>query len=453
MVTPVNPQYKAAEIAYQLDNAEVNALVVARNLYPRVAEVRSRLPSLTTVITTAYADYLPAEPTLSVPDELRAEPDTVDAATTDLETVLTETAPIDTIEPVALWNGIGLMTFTSGTTGRPKGALLSYGSSLYKMAAFHQGNPCRKDGIALAVAPLCHIAGMNFGVYMPVYARLTTVILARFDPETVIQALEKYRCDLWYSIAPMNEAILNHPGVADRDLSALAQNPATSFGLPVTEGLAARWKALTGSQLHEAAYGLSETHTCDTFMPQERIAWGSCGVPVVDSVICILDLETGAPLGPNQSGEIVVRSPAVFKGYWKRDDATAETLRDGAVHTGDVGYLDDEGYLFFTGRIKEMIKSSGYSVFPEDVEALMLDHPAVAQSAAIGIPDNRRGESVRLFVVLKPEYQNQISEQALIGWARDHMAAYKYPREIRFIDCLPATPAGKVLRRLLKDET
>ena len=165
----------------------------------------------------------------------------------------------------------------------------------------------------------------------------------------------------------------------------------------------------------------------------------------------IVAVKPGKPCAANQSGEIVVRNPAVFKGYWKRDEATAETLRDGAVHTGDVGYFDEEGYLFFTGRIKEMIKCSGYSVFPEDVEALMLDHPAIAQSAAIGVPDDQRGETVKLFVVLKPDHQGKVTEQALIDWAKDHMAAYKYPRQIAFIDSLPATGAGKVLRRLLKD--
>lgn len=451
MVTPVNPQYKAAEVTYQLSNAEVCAMVVARELYPIVAGVRDQVLDLTTVVTTAYQDYLPEQPTLPVPKELLTDAPDPGGDTFDLSAVLADTPPLREIPEADLWNGVGLMTFTSGTTGRPKGAMLSYGSSLFKMAASYQANPSKRDGIGLAVAPLCHIAGMNFGVYMPVYARRTAVILARFDPETVIQAFEKYRCDMWYSIAPMNRAILDHPGVDQRDLSSLELNPATSFGIPVTEKLAGQWKALTGCQLHEAAYGLSETHTSDTFMPKERIKWGSCGLPVAGNDIRIVDVETGKPCGANESGEIVVRNPAVFKGYWKRDEATAETLRDGAVHTGDVGYFDEEGYLFFTGRIKEMIKCSGYSVFPEDVEALMLDHPAIAQSAAIGVPDDQRGETVKLFVVLKPGHQGKVTEQELIDWAKDHMAAYKYPRQIAFIDSLPATGAGKVLRRLLKD--
>lgn len=450
MVTPVNPQYKAAEIAYQLSNAEANAMVVARDLYPTVAEVRDRVPTLKTVISTAYGDYLPSTPTLTIPKELLGEPEQPHPDTVDLKQVLADTAPLTDFEPVDLWNGIGLMTFTSGTTGRPKGAMLSYGSSLFKMAASFQANRQETDTTSLGIAPLCHIAGMNFGVYQPVYARQKLVILARFDPETTIDAIERYRVTNWYSIAPMIRAILDQPGVEKRDLTSLTSNPATSFGIPMTEKLAAEWKALTGCQTHEAAYGLSETHTSDTFMPRDRIKWGSCGVPMAENDIRIVDIQTGEPCAPNQSGEIVVRNKAVFKGYWKRDEATAETLRDGAVHTGDVGYFDEDGYLFFTGRIKEMIKCSGYSVFPEDVEALMLDHPAIKQSAAIGVPDDKRGESVKLFVVLNPGHQS-VTAEALIEWARGHMANYKAPREIVFIDSLPATGAGKVLRRLLKD--
>ena len=452
MVTPVNPQYKAAEVAYQLSNAETKALVVARDLYPIVAEVRDQVPTLATVVTTAYGDYLPEQPALAVPKDLLGEPASCPADSDDLKVILRDTAPMQHFDPVDLWDGVGLMTFTSGTTGRPKGAMLSYGSSLFKMAVSFTANRMSEDVVSLGIAPLCHIAGMNFGVYQPVYARQTLVILARFDPATTIDAIEQYQVRNWYSIAPMLRAILDTPGVEKRDLTSLTNNPCTSFGIPLTEPLAEEWKALTGCQTHEAAYGLSETHTSDTFMPKDRIKWGSCGVPMAENEIRIVDTDTGAECAPNQSGEIVVRNKAVFKGYWKRDEATAETLRDGAVYTGDVGYLDEEGYLFFTGRIKEMIKCSGYSVFPEDVEALMLDHPAISQSAAIGIPDDQRGETVKLFVVLKPEYQGKVSESELIDWAKEHMAAYKYPRQIAFIDKLPATPAGKVLRRLLKDD-
>jgi len=451
IVTPINPQYKPAEIEYQLTAAEACAIITDRDLYRNVVAVRDNLPLLETAITTDYADFLPGQPTLPVPKELHLNTGPAEEAF-DMMAILKEAPPLEAAEPVDLWEDVGLMTFTSGTTGRPKGAMLSFGSALFKIAAACEARDVPMDGVTLATAPFCHIAGMNLGVYMSVYTRANLVILSRFDPETVIQAFEKYGCNMWYSVAPMNRALLDYPGIETRDLSSLEENPATSFGLPVTEELSDEWRKLTGCRMVEAAYGLSETHTSDTYMPKDRIRWGSCGVPIPGNDIRIVDLESGEELPAGESGEIVLRNPAVFKGYWKRPEATAETLRDGWVHTGDVGYFDPDGFLFFTGRVKEMIKCSGYSVFPEDVEVLMLDHPGIAQCAAIGVSDPKRGESVKLFAVLNPDYRDSLTEEALIDWAREHMAAYKYPREIAFISELPATGSGKVLRRLLKDD-
>lgn len=450
VITPLNPQYKSAEVEYQLDNAQAKAVICGSELYPMVGQVRDNLAKLELVVTTRYADYLPDDPVLPVPEDLTRLQDTPEGAT-DLLTAIDQSRPVDMPEPVDFENDIALMTFTSGTTGRPKGAMLPVGAATYKTAVLFQSNNLDQATTSLAIAPFCHIAGMCLGVYAGVYGRWTTVILPRFDPETTVQAIERYKVDMWYSIAPMNRAILNLPDIQSRNLRSLRFNPATSFGIPVTAGLADEWKALTGCQMHEAAYGLSETHTMDTYMPRDAIHWGSCGKPMPGNDIRIVSLESGEEVPAGEPGEIVVGNLYVFKGYWQRPDATRETLRNGWVYTGDVGYLDDDGYLFFTGRIKEMIKCSGYSVFPEDVEALMLNHPAIAQSAAIGVPDENRGESVKLFVVLKPDYRGNVSEQEVIDWAKDNMAAYKCPLSVEFRESLPATGAGKVLRRLLKD--
>lgn len=450
VITPLNPQYKAAEVEYQLDNAEARAVICGTDLYPMVEAVQGKLNKLELVVTTQYADYLPDAPTLPVPDDLTQALPTP-AGTTDLAAVIENSKPIAQPEWVDFRNDIALMTFTSGTTGRPKGAMLPVGAATFKTAGLFQSSGVEQDITALAVAPFCHIAGMCLGVYAGVYGRWSTLIMSRFDPVATAEALEKYKVEMWYSIAPMNRAILSLPDIQSRDLSSLRFNPSTSFGIPVTESLAEEWKTLTGCQMHEASYGLSETHTMDTYMPREAIKWGSCGKPVPGNDLRIVDIGTGAESAAGETGEIVVGNSYVFRGYWQRPDATKETLRNGWVYTGDVGYIDKDGYLYFTGRIKEMIKCSGYSVFPEDVEALMLNHPAVAQSAAVGVPDENRGESVKLFVVLKPDYEGRVSEQEIIDWAKENMAAYKYPRHVEFRDSLPATGAGKVLRRLLKE--
>lgn len=186
-------------------------------------------------------------------------------------------------------------------------------------------------------------------------------------------------------------------------------------------------------------------------MPRHRVRYGTFGIPTCATDIRIVDPETGEDLPPGRQGEIVIRNPGVFKGYWNKPEATAATLRDGWVYTGDIGMLDEDGYLHFLGRMKEMIKCSGFSVFPEEVEMLLLKHPAIQQVAVVGVPDAVRGESVKAFVVLKENYKGQIKPEEIIEWAKNNMAAYKYPRQVEFRDNLPATGTGKVLRRLLKE--
>jgi len=343
------------------------------------------------------------------------------------------------------------MTYTSGTTGLPKGAMLSYGNAAFKTAASADINGVDAHDVLLAAAPLYHIAGMLMGVNLPVYSGATCVLLHRFDPAGTAQALQRHRVTWWYSIAPMNVALMQLPGARDMDWSALRRNPVTSFGITFTEELAQQWRQFAPHCIsHEAAYGLSETHTADTAMPAHAIRWGTQGKPVPGNTIRIVDLRTGAPLPPGEVGEITVHGPGNFQGYWNKPEATAQTLRDGWVHTGDMGRLDEEGYLVFLGRFKEMIKVSGYSVFPEEVETLLIKHPAVAQAAVIGVPDPHKGEVVRAFIVRKPG--QPLEADALLAWCREHMAPYQVPREVRFLDALPATGAGKVLRRLLKDQ-
>jgi long-chain acyl-CoA synthetase len=292
---------------------------------------------------------------------------------------------------------------------------------------------------------------MVMGINVTVYSGATSVLLYRFDAVASAQAIGKYKITWWYSIAPMNVAVMQLPDIGNHNLSSLRMNPVTSFGITFTESLAKQWQSFaTNCTSFEAAYGLSETHTVDTYMPVSAIRWGAHGKPIPGNEIRILDPETQQPVAVGQPGEIVLRSLGVFKGYWRQPEATAKTLRNGWVHTGDIGHLDQDGYLTFTGRLKEMIKVSGYAVFPEEVETILIKHPAVAQAAVIGVPDATRGESIRAFIVCKPN--QSVAADDLIHWSRENMSSYKAPREVRFINALPATGAGKVLRRLLKDE-
>lgn len=452
IVVPLNPMYKASELNYFISEAGIKAIIAAQELYSNLESILDEATTLQFIVTTNYTDLLIEKSTIPIPDELKIEKEVI-ANTFDLIRVMNASDPLLKTEKIDIWNDVSLLVFTSGTTGRPKAAMLTYGNALFKTAATVHGYRLEQSDRTVANAPLCHIAGMVMGVNIPVYQALFCVLFTRFDPEATIQAIEDYKITKFYSIAPMNAAILNYPGIENRDLTSLKLNFATSFGMKVDEKLAEAWKKLTnGCVMLEASYGLSETHTCDTFMPMEKIKFGSCGIPTFDTEVRIIDPETGKDLPTGKHGEIVIKNPGVFKGYLNRPDATAETLRDGWVYTGDIGSIDEDGYLYFHGRIKEMIKSSGFSVFPEDVEALMSEHEAISQVACIGVPDPKRGESVQAFIVLKPSYKGKITEAEMIEWAKDKMAAYKYPRSIVFIDELPATSSGKVLRRLLKKQ-
>lgn len=454
IVVPLNPMYKEAELEYLVNEVSIKAIISGQELYERIRNVSGKIPSVEFVLTTNYADYLPNENdiTMPLPDELKLKKRNI-KNTFDFIEIIKQHNPLDETAEIDLWEDVGLMVFTSGTTGRPKAAMLTYGNALFKTATIVQTKNYNEETRTTAISPLCHIAGMLMGVNIPVYSGCQTVLFTRFDAEAAITAIEKYKINSWYTVATMNVAILNHPGVEKRDLSSLKTNFATSFGIPVNKQLADDWSKLTGGCiLCESSYGLSETHTADTFMPIDKIKFGTCGIPTYDTEIRIVDIETGEDLPPGKQGEIAVKNKGVFKGYFNRPDATLETLRDGWVFTGDIGMIDEDGYLYFNGRIKEMIKSSGYSVFPEDVEALMKEHEAILQVAAVGVPDTVRGESVKAFIVLKPEYKGKITESAIIEWAKQKMAAYKYPRKVEFRDSLPATSSGKVLRRLLKEE-
>ena len=219
-------------------------------------------------------------------------------------------------------------------------------------------------------------------------------------------------------------------------------NPVTSFGIAFTEPLAKQWQSFAKNcTSFEAAYGLSETHTCDTYTPRHAPRWGTQGVPVPGVTIRIVDPDTGQDKPAGEVGEIVLASPGTFKGYWNKPEATAATLRNGWVHTGDMGKFDADGYLTFIGRFKEMIKVSGYSVFPEEVETILIKHPAVAQAAVIGEADAEKGEVVKAFIVKKPGAE--VDAEALIAWSRENMANYKAPRLCELHRCAAGHGGGQ----------
>ena len=448
VVVPCDPMFKSWELETRLTQTGTKTIVCQDELYPGVEEANAKC-KFDRVIVTGFADFLPEDPSFPI-HETMTRPRMHVPGTLELLDILKDggqgySSPEITVDDLCL------LQFTSGSTGMPKGAMLSHGSQLYKAAAqtmFYKYDP---EDMMLTAMPIYHIAGILWGIATPLYIGCTTVIMTRFDPVAMAAAIHRVKCSKMYGTVSMNVDLLKLTNV---DLTSMRTTLATSFGIFLTEDVVREWnRATQGGMIVEAAYGLTETHAGDTFNPLDKPRIDSVGIPHAGTDLRIMDFDDShRELGPEQVGEITIKSPAVFHGYWEREDATKEALRDGRLYTGDIGKFDEDGYVYFLGRKKEMIKASGYAIAPEEVEGFMMRHPAVDQCACIPIPDTKRGESVKAFIVLNPAHAGKISAQELIEWARDKMAAYKYPRVIEFRQEIPMSATGKVLRRILREE-
>jgi acyl-CoA synthetase (AMP-forming)/AMP-acid ligase II len=441
----LNAMHKAAELTHQLGDSGARVLVTADTAYATVEPVRGRT-ALEAVVVTRYTDYLPADPTLPVPpsfrESARPAPDTESlAAILGGAPEAPAPYPARPAEPAVI-------QYTSGTTGAPKGAVLTHGNLTANCELRRCYGGFTGGDVILGVLPWFHVTGMESQLNGAVYLGDTLVALGRFDVETVLAAIERYRATVTTFITTINVAILNHPDLARFDLSSLRAT--YSGGAPVPAEIARRWEAATGCPLIEG-YGLTETTSPTHGNPRHRPKYGTIGLPLplTDAkVVSLADGVTELPVGA--SGEVVVRGPQVMQGYWGNPAATAEVLKDGWLYTGDIGHVDEEGYFVLEERKKDLIKASGYSVFPAEVEALMYRHPAVAEVGVVGAPDPYRGEDVWAFVVLRSQARGRLTEEDLVAWCRAEMAVYKAPRRVRFVDALPKTASGKILKRALR---
>jgi long-chain acyl-CoA synthetase len=451
IVVPCGPMFRAWELEEELTQTGTKIIVCQDELYLNVKEANQKC-RFRQIIVTGFKDFLPDTPAFPLHESMTA-PREHFPETLELLNILQKGDP-EYVSPDIHIDDVCLLQFTSGTTGLPKGAMLTHGNQLYKSAAQAQTYQYESDDLLLTAMPLYHIAGMLWGLTTPIYAGCTMVIISRYDPSAMAAAISTLRCTKMYGTVSMNVDMMNLPDVDSYDLTSLRINPATSFGIFLTQEVADRWREVThGGIIIEAAYGLSETHTGDTYSPLDKPRIGSVGIPHTETDIKIMDFDDPTrELAPDQVGEITVRSPAVFKGYWEREEATREVLRDGRLYTGDMGRFDDDGYVYFMGRKKEMIKASGYAIAPEEVEGFLMRHPAVGQAACIPVPDSKRGETVKAFIVLTSEFEGKINEQDIIDWAKGKMAAYKYPRFIEFRKELPKGTTGKLLRRILREQ-
>jgi long-chain acyl-CoA synthetase len=446
IAVPVNPMFKLAELEYEINDAGAETLIGMDYLYPEVEKIRNRTP-LKNVILTALKDYLPEEPVLPLPpeakEEMRLFPDTLSFVD------FLERAPERPMCNVSdLKADLALFQYTGGTTGIPKGAMISHHTLAYASIGTAYWYHHREEDVYLGITPFFHTMGQQQLMCTPLVSGGRVVILSRFIPEVVAKAVAHYRCTYWVGPTTMIIALLGLKEYDFRSFRCL-----WTGGAPISVELQKKMRELAPNAILGEGYGMSETlPQGGAITPLYRYKPGFVGVPQLND-IRIMDLETGTREMPaNQEGEITIKGPAMMQGYWNKPEETKEMLRDGWLYTGDIGLMDEEGYIKLLGRKRELIKCSGYSVFPAEVEDLLYRHPAIKEAAVIGISDPYRGETPKAFLILKPEHAGKVTEQEILDWCKENMAAYKRPRVIEFREDLPKSAAGKILRRLLAAE-
>lgn len=431
-ISPMNPSYKEREVAYQLSNSEAVGIVVQNELLPLVQAALSDAPHLKHIITAG-----PGRP--ANPGESRT-----------FAELIKNQPPTPPERPEIGWNDLLALPYSSGTTGLPKGVMLSQQNlvcNAYQMTACSRMTS--NDHLMLFL-PFYHIYGtMLMG--SSILAGSTSILMERFEPTECMRLIQQHKVTLFYAVPPVLVMLSNWPSLKDYDLSSIRH--VMCGAAPLAPEVARRFQQASGVLVLQG-YGLTEASPLTHINPvydERLIKPETVGLPVHDTEQKIVDIETGEKeLAVGEVGELIVRGPQVMQGYWKAPESNAATLRNGWLYTGDIGALDEEGYVIISDRKKEMIKYKGFGIAPAELEALLFEHPAVADAAVVPKPDEEAGEIPKAFVVLKPGNEN-VTPEELVQWANGKLAGYKNLKEVEFIDAIPKNPSGKILRRILKE--
>jgi long-chain acyl-CoA synthetase len=466
IVVPVNPIYTAHEMRYQLADSGAKAIVILDILYPTLHQVRGETPIRHIILTNA-GDYLPFPLSKLYPfkeaQEQRGKPRVPaevikhDPAISQMRDLIAKAASkrggytlLEQTSPVNI-DDVAILQYTGGTTGVSKGAMLTHRNLVANavQCATWTGTTRFKKSVTLAVTPFFHVYGLTVALNMPVYNGSTMVLLPRFIPGDVLNAIEKYKPDSFPGIPTMYLAITREIEKRGKgDISSV--NVCLSGAAPLLHEVQTRFEQLSGAHVSEG-YGLTEaspvTH-CNPLFGDRRI--GTIGLPLPSTEAKVIDPVTGKTMPLGEKGEMVVRGPQVMKGYWNRPDETEKVLQDGWLHTGDIATMNADGYFSIVDRAKDIIIAGGYNIYPREVEEVLASFPAIQECVVVGIPDLYRGETVRAYIILK-DGEHATAEE-IITFCKRELAPYKVPKQIIFREELPKSLIGKILRRALRDE-
>ena len=462
VVVPVNPMNRAEELKHYITDPDARVAITSGDLAPELARASNELPAgqgLAHLIVTQFTDtFDPAQAGAEAPPETWRDwlltrhplPALAGGQAHAWEQALACTAPVPELQvgPADL----AVLPYTSGTTGLPKGCMHPHSSIMHNAVAGGLWGNASPENVALAVVPMFHITGMVAVMHSAIYNGSTLVVMPRWDRELAGRLISLRRVTNWTNIPTMVIDLLGSPNFAQFDLSSLVYIGGGGAAMP--QAVAQRLYEQYGLRYVEG-YGLTETAAPSHTNPPDNPKQQCLGIPFVSTDARVIDPTTLQEVPVGESGEIVIHGPEVFQGYWKNPEATAQAFieLDGKrfFRSGDMGRVDEDGYFFMTDRLKRMINASGFKVWPAEVEALMFKHPAIQEACIIATKDAYRGESVKAVVALRASHKGQLGEEELIAWCREHMAVYKVPRTVQFVDALPKSGTGKVMWRALQE--